>query len=879
MRLGEVSLQWDPDNLTLYYTGEVTDQFFQSEVDDANMAVSLGMYYDSDSPQVCDESCYTVIKGAEFHEVSLVYHPGFPIATIEAYEALQRKQRLGESLQQVKFNEGITDNLTFRNYNDPLRCNACGTQFFSEDHLAKHMKKTGHKKEEVEQEREETDDIKSKVQPDRSYFSQRGMAESLECPDCDVELATKDRLERHQDKAHSNQPSNTWKKDNTWNKYRDKQMKEEDKGEVLQKIVATGNSSKRLFMGHEYPDLDNINKDDLPDDVKKAIEINVMANYEEDADRKGVFHCKRCGGTINDIPKEETGQDKGMLELHLIGHDRDDKNQNQRGNHKERYDDMKKWWEKPIVSNEYIDGGRVWCDVCGGSKSDHMEGHDFKSSQNVYDPRVKESIASEYDMSYYGFDPNTPESPFYPRKNKIVCPKCDRAGVDSRDKSTCSLCKGSGFLKDRSRDLIMDESKAKAVEMPEILYSDIQTEKLLEILVEELDELRAEEPKDYRAIARVRILIIKARNELYPDEDPYKFFRDRKNLPPLPEQFEDQESWNTKEDKDNETRYGQWSGSKDPHDSTVYNKDGGSSGSDTHPSNRTGAMRTSNYKHKHIEDSQSDNWSRGGYGDRREGQITHTWQMFRNQLKPFNPDDMERTFSLWINFAQNQGISYEKANQLWKDQDIESKKGNMVHSWEASWKHCKKCDQMRKFRQSYDHSTGTRVFDHNPDGITSGDPSATLYRINDGDPDPRYMQYCKTCDTPSEDNVSTNYPIANEVIFCDFCNKTFPENNWQKKAQHELDVHGGQQSKLFEGVDDIVSQVKKAQQKRKREKSTSDQLIDELTGTDDVGFDREKSFNFFRDSPNMPDWVKNADLTKAVRINPPTKKKSKKKKR
>ena len=56
----------------------------------------------------------------------------------------------------------------------------------------------------------------------------------VDCPDCDMDLSTQDRLERHQDKAHSNQPSNTWTKNNTWNQYRDKQMKKEDKGEMLQ---------------------------------------------------------------------------------------------------------------------------------------------------------------------------------------------------------------------------------------------------------------------------------------------------------------------------------------------------------------------------------------------------------------------------------------------------------------------------------------------------------------------------------------------------------------------------------------------------------------------------------------------------------------------
>ncbi len=90
--VGEVTLRWEPDELTLYYEGVIEHPFFQKEVDDADMAVSLGIYYDSDSPTVCNQECYTLIKGAEFREVSLVYHPGFPIATIEAVEAkLKRK--------------------------------------------------------------------------------------------------------------------------------------------------------------------------------------------------------------------------------------------------------------------------------------------------------------------------------------------------------------------------------------------------------------------------------------------------------------------------------------------------------------------------------------------------------------------------------------------------------------------------------------------------------------------------------------------------------------------------------------------------------------------------------------------------------------------
>ena len=90
-KVGEVTLRWEPEELTLYYEGTITHPFFQKEVDEGDMAVSLGIYYDSDSPTVCNQECYTLIKGAEFREVSLVYHPGFPIATIEAVEAKLKK--------------------------------------------------------------------------------------------------------------------------------------------------------------------------------------------------------------------------------------------------------------------------------------------------------------------------------------------------------------------------------------------------------------------------------------------------------------------------------------------------------------------------------------------------------------------------------------------------------------------------------------------------------------------------------------------------------------------------------------------------------------------------------------------------------------------
>ncbi len=107
-QVGEVSLTWDPQKLTLYYEGVVDNEFFQKEIDDMDMAVSLGIYYDSDSPKVCDEECYTLIKGAEFREVSLVYHAGFPIATIEAVEA-ELKARSKLSIAKEEMDQVLSD--------------------------------------------------------------------------------------------------------------------------------------------------------------------------------------------------------------------------------------------------------------------------------------------------------------------------------------------------------------------------------------------------------------------------------------------------------------------------------------------------------------------------------------------------------------------------------------------------------------------------------------------------------------------------------------------------------------------------------------------------------------------------------------------------
>ncbi len=86
VRVGEVRLTWHPNELTLTYEGFVSNEFFKREVNRGRVSVSLGVAYEADAPEVCDVECYTMIKGARFEEVSLVYHPGFPVASVKTVE-------------------------------------------------------------------------------------------------------------------------------------------------------------------------------------------------------------------------------------------------------------------------------------------------------------------------------------------------------------------------------------------------------------------------------------------------------------------------------------------------------------------------------------------------------------------------------------------------------------------------------------------------------------------------------------------------------------------------------------------------------------------------------------------------------------------------
>ena len=56
-----------------------------------------------------------MIRGAEFREVSLVYHPGFPIATIEAVEVAIRQRAKKQNADEANWNKGLTTTATGTN--------------------------------------------------------------------------------------------------------------------------------------------------------------------------------------------------------------------------------------------------------------------------------------------------------------------------------------------------------------------------------------------------------------------------------------------------------------------------------------------------------------------------------------------------------------------------------------------------------------------------------------------------------------------------------------------------------------------------------------------------------------------------------------------
>ena len=81
--LGREHLTYDPDSLQLQYEGVVTDPFYKNPEVLKKMSVSQGVLHDRDLETDCDNvSCWKKITGSVYQEMSLVFRPGFSIATL-----------------------------------------------------------------------------------------------------------------------------------------------------------------------------------------------------------------------------------------------------------------------------------------------------------------------------------------------------------------------------------------------------------------------------------------------------------------------------------------------------------------------------------------------------------------------------------------------------------------------------------------------------------------------------------------------------------------------------------------------------------------------------------------------------------------------------
>jgi hypothetical protein len=81
--VGREHLTFDADKLQLTYEGIVTDSFYRNPEILKQMSVSQGVLHDRDLKQTCDAvSCWKAITGSVYQEMSLVFRPGFSIATL-----------------------------------------------------------------------------------------------------------------------------------------------------------------------------------------------------------------------------------------------------------------------------------------------------------------------------------------------------------------------------------------------------------------------------------------------------------------------------------------------------------------------------------------------------------------------------------------------------------------------------------------------------------------------------------------------------------------------------------------------------------------------------------------------------------------------------
>lgn len=79
---------FDKEKLQLMHEGLITDPFYKNPAVLKQMSVSQGVLHPADLPKICDEvACYKIIQQSIYQEYSIVFKPGFSIATLSTEAA------------------------------------------------------------------------------------------------------------------------------------------------------------------------------------------------------------------------------------------------------------------------------------------------------------------------------------------------------------------------------------------------------------------------------------------------------------------------------------------------------------------------------------------------------------------------------------------------------------------------------------------------------------------------------------------------------------------------------------------------------------------------------------------------------------------------
>jgi hypothetical protein len=107
IQVGTINPKFDFDTYRLNYTAEVTDPHFSQKHILENMNVSLGLRFPKGEKECDALACYDMVKESSWKEVSLVFRPGFDIATLST----ESKSNGSLSLQINKSNQMVEENI------------------------------------------------------------------------------------------------------------------------------------------------------------------------------------------------------------------------------------------------------------------------------------------------------------------------------------------------------------------------------------------------------------------------------------------------------------------------------------------------------------------------------------------------------------------------------------------------------------------------------------------------------------------------------------------------------------------------------------------------------------------------------------------------